>query len=166
MRERDPLRKYVQGLSADDGRAVRKCARRYIAVPPQAASDGPTLSRSPGGRAPSASGPAPPSARPRPLPVGRRRAGPTGRLSPPLHPRTAPRGSRVLPATRQTGGMADPQDPRVAVYLDFDNIVMSWYDRVHGRQAYSRDRHRIAEDPTEPEIAERLATATVDHAAA
>jgi hypothetical protein len=50
----------------------------------------------------------------------------------------------------------------VAVYLDFDNIVMSWYDRVHGRQAYSRDRHRIAEDPTEPEIAERLARATVD----
>ena len=58
--------------------------------------------------------------------------------------------------------MAENQDPRVAVYLDFDNIVMSWYDRVHGRQAYSRDRHRIAEDPTEPEIAERLARATVD----
>ncbi|MGP9539337.1 NYN domain-containing protein [Brachybacterium sp. AOP43-C2-M15] len=58
--------------------------------------------------------------------------------------------------------MAETQDSRVAVYLDFDNIVMSWYDRVHGRQAYSRDRHRIAEDPTEPEIAERLAKATVD----
>lgn len=58
--------------------------------------------------------------------------------------------------------MPDLQDPRVAVYLDFDNIVMSWYDRVHGRQAYSRDRQRILEDPTEPEIAERLAKATVD----
>ena len=58
--------------------------------------------------------------------------------------------------------MAESQDPRVAVYLDFDNIVMSWYDRVHGRQAYSRDRLRIMEDPTEPEIAERLAKATVD----
>ncbi|WP_299303858.1 NYN domain-containing protein [uncultured Brachybacterium sp.] len=58
--------------------------------------------------------------------------------------------------------MADSLDSRVAVYLDFDNIVMSWYDRVHGRQAYSRDRQRIAEDPTEPEIAERLAKATVD----
>lgn len=58
--------------------------------------------------------------------------------------------------------MADSTDPRVAVYLDFDNIVMSWYDRVHGRQAWSRDRHRIAEDPTEPEIAEKLAKATVD----
>lgn len=58
--------------------------------------------------------------------------------------------------------MADPQDPRVAVYLDFDNIVMSWYDHVHGRNAYSRDRQRIAADPTEPEIAERLQQATVD----
>ncbi len=51
---------------------------------------------------------------------------------------------------------------RVAVYLDFDNIVMSWYDRVHGRNAYSRDRHRIAENPAEPEIAARLVAATVD----
>jgi uncharacterized LabA/DUF88 family protein len=48
------------------------------------------------------------------------------------------------------------------VYLDFDNIVMSWYDRVHGRNSYARDRQRIAENPTEPEIAERLAAATID----
>ncbi|GAB4095353.1 NYN domain-containing protein [Brachybacterium horti] len=61
--------------------------------------------------------------------------------------------------------MPDPQDPRVAVYLDFDNIVMSWYDRVHGRHAFSRDRQRIAADPTEPEIADRLARATVDFGA-
>lgn len=58
--------------------------------------------------------------------------------------------------------MADTQDPRVAVYLDFDNIVMSWYDRVHGRNAYGRDRQRIAENPADPEIAERLSKATVD----
>jgi uncharacterized LabA/DUF88 family protein len=58
--------------------------------------------------------------------------------------------------------MPDAQDARVAVYLDFDNIVMSWYDRVHGRNAYSRDRQRIAADPSESEIAERLAAATVD----
>ena len=57
---------------------------------------------------------------------------------------------------------AETSDPRVAVYLDFDNIVMSWYDRVHGRNAYSRDRQKIAEDITDPEIAERLAAATVD----
>ena len=58
--------------------------------------------------------------------------------------------------------MPDLQNPRVAVYLDFDNIVMSWYDRVHGRNSYSRDRQRIADNPTDPEIAERLAAATID----
>ena len=52
--------------------------------------------------------------------------------------------------------MPDTLSPRVAVYLDFDNIVMSWYDRVHGRNAYSRDRQKIAENPMDPEIAERL----------
>ena len=58
--------------------------------------------------------------------------------------------------------MPDLENQRVAVYLDFDNIVMSWYDRVHGRNSYSRDRQRIAENPAEPEIAERLAAATID----
>jgi uncharacterized LabA/DUF88 family protein len=58
--------------------------------------------------------------------------------------------------------MPDPQNPRVAVYLDFDNIVMSWYDRVHGRNSYSRDRQRIAEDPSEPEVAQRLKDAMID----
>jgi len=53
-------------------------------------------------------------------------------------------------------------DARVAVYLDFDNIVMSWYDRVHGRNAYSRDRQRIAQDTIDPEIGQRLSEATVD----
>jgi uncharacterized LabA/DUF88 family protein len=54
------------------------------------------------------------------------------------------------------------EDGRVAVYLDFDNIVISWYDRVHGRNAYGRDRQRIAENPAEPEIAERLSQAVID----
>ncbi|WP_439592140.1 NYN domain-containing protein [Microbacterium sp.] len=58
--------------------------------------------------------------------------------------------------------MPDLQNPRVAVYLDFDNIVMSWYDRVHGRNSYSRDRQRIAESPDDPEIVERLSAATID----
>lgn len=58
--------------------------------------------------------------------------------------------------------MTDASDGRVAVYLDFDNIVMSWYDRVHGRNAYHRDRARIQQDITEPEIAARLEAATVD----
>lgn len=51
---------------------------------------------------------------------------------------------------------------RVAVYLDFDNIVMSWYDRVHGRNSYGRDRQRIIDDPADPEIAARLTAATID----
>ena len=58
--------------------------------------------------------------------------------------------------------MADTQNGRVAVYLDFDNIVLSWYDRVHGRNSFARDRQRIAENPSEPEIAERLQAAVVD----
>jgi hypothetical protein len=58
--------------------------------------------------------------------------------------------------------MPDSQNSRVAVYLDFDNIVISWYDRVHGRNSYGRDRQRIIETPDDPEIAERLGAATID----
>ncbi|MGN8024649.1 NYN domain-containing protein [Microbacterium sp. 22242] len=58
--------------------------------------------------------------------------------------------------------MAEPQDTRVAVYLDFDNIVISWYDRVHGRNSYSKDRQRIQENPADAEVAERLSRATID----
>lgn len=57
--------------------------------------------------------------------------------------------------------MADTQDARVAVYLDFDNIVISWYDRVHGRNAYGKDRQRITENPNDPEVAERLGRAMI-----
>ncbi len=58
--------------------------------------------------------------------------------------------------------MAEPQDSRVAVYLDFDNIVISWYDRVHGRNSYSKDRQRIQDNPADTEVAERLKAATID----
>ncbi|WP_300266218.1 NYN domain-containing protein [Microbacterium sp.] len=58
--------------------------------------------------------------------------------------------------------MPETQDPRVAVYLDFDNIVISWYDRVHGRNAYGKDRQRIAENPNDPEVAERLTAALIE----
>ncbi|MFD5226733.1 NYN domain-containing protein [Microbacterium sp. NPDC058342] len=51
---------------------------------------------------------------------------------------------------------------RVAVYLDFDNIVISWYDRVHGRNAYGKDRQRISDDPHDAEVAERLRQAMVE----
>ncbi|WP_053382445.1 NYN domain-containing protein [Leucobacter celer] len=58
--------------------------------------------------------------------------------------------------------MPDTQNGRVAVYLDFDNIVLSWYDRVHGRNSFARDRQRIAENPGDPETAARLRAAIVD----
>jgi uncharacterized LabA/DUF88 family protein len=58
--------------------------------------------------------------------------------------------------------MPDLSNTRVAVYLDFDNIVMSWYDRVHGRNSYSRDRQKIIDSPADPEIVERLSAATID----
>ena len=58
--------------------------------------------------------------------------------------------------------MPDPMTPRVAVYLDFDNIVISWYDRVHGRNAYGKDRQRIADNPHDPEVAERLKDAMIE----
>jgi uncharacterized LabA/DUF88 family protein len=51
---------------------------------------------------------------------------------------------------------------RVAVYLDFDNIVISWYDRVHGRNAYGKDRQRIIDDPHDTEVVERLRQATIE----
>jgi len=45
--------------------------------------------------------------------------------------------------------------PRVAVYLDFDNIVISRYDQVHGRNSFQKDKARGLDD-------DKLATATVD----
>ena len=45
--------------------------------------------------------------------------------------------------------------PRVAVYLDFDNIVISRYDQVHGRNSFQKDKARGLED-------DKLTKATVD----
>ena len=53
--------------------------------------------------------------------------------------------------------MTEPGAPRVAVYLDFDNIVISRYDQIHGRNSFQRDKtagfHKAPG---------RLTTATVD----
>jgi uncharacterized LabA/DUF88 family protein len=51
--------------------------------------------------------------------------------------------------------MTEPGQTRVAVYLDFDNIVISRYDQVHGRGSFHRDKAKGLED-------ERLKVATVD----
>ena len=53
--------------------------------------------------------------------------------------------------------MTEPGTPRVAVYLDFDNVVISRYDQVHGRNSFQRDK--AAGFDKEPD---RLTKATVD----
>lgn len=61
--------------------------------------------------------------------------------------------------------MAEQGETRVAVYLDFDNIVISRYDQVHGRNSFQRDRARgagTAERVIDPDFAARLQAATVD----
>jgi len=61
--------------------------------------------------------------------------------------------------------MSDPGVTRVAVYIDFDNIVISRYDQIHGRSQFQRDRVRgfdRSEKSADPEIAQRLRRATVD----
>jgi uncharacterized LabA/DUF88 family protein len=59
----------------------------------------------------------------------------------------------------------DPGGARVAVYIDFDNIVISRYDQVHGRSQFQRDKARgfaQAGQAAESEVAEKLRQATVD----
>jgi NYN domain/OST-HTH/LOTUS domain len=61
--------------------------------------------------------------------------------------------------------MNDPGLTRVAVYIDFDNIVISRYDQVHGRGKFQRDKVREfdkADRSADPDIAEKLRRATVD----
>jgi hypothetical protein len=53
--------------------------------------------------------------------------------------------------------MADLGEGRVAVYLDFDNIVISRYDQVHGRNSFQKDKAKGLD-----EYPDRLAQATVD----
>ncbi|HEY4703769.1 MAG TPA: NYN domain-containing protein [Streptosporangiaceae bacterium] len=61
--------------------------------------------------------------------------------------------------------MNDPGGTRVAVYIDFDNIVISRYDQVHGRSQFQRDKVRgfsqVDRGP-ESEVADKLRRATVD----
>src|SRR5690242_10593848 len=61
--------------------------------------------------------------------------------------------------------MTEPGDTRVAVYIDFDNIVISRYDQVHGRGQFQRDKVRAfdrADKAADPDVAEKLRRATVD----
>jgi uncharacterized LabA/DUF88 family protein len=61
--------------------------------------------------------------------------------------------------------MSEPGVTRVAVYIDFDNIVISRYDQIHGRNQFQRERVRAfdrSERSADPEIADKLSRATVD----
>ena len=59
--------------------------------------------------------------------------------------------------------MAESADGRVAVYIDFDNIVISRYDQVHGRNQFQRDKAKgYSSSDTDEEVGEKLAQATVD----
>ena len=51
--------------------------------------------------------------------------------------------------------MTESGATRVAVYLDFDNIVISRYDQVHGRNSFQKDKTKGLEK-------DRLQSATVD----
>ncbi|HEY6276434.1 MAG TPA: NYN domain-containing protein [Streptosporangiaceae bacterium] len=61
--------------------------------------------------------------------------------------------------------MNEPGGARVAVYIDFDNIVISRYDQVHGRGQFQRDKvHGFsrADRSADADITEKLRRATVD----
>ncbi|WP_350348097.1 NYN domain-containing protein [Agromyces sp. G08B096] len=58
--------------------------------------------------------------------------------------------------------MAAQAEPRVALYFDFDNIVISRYDQLHGDGAYRKDTSRSKAPTTGTKTAERLTEATVD----
>src|SRR6185436_10284881 len=59
--------------------------------------------------------------------------------------------------TVHTEPMTDASTTRVAVYLDFDNIVISRYDQVNGRNSFQRDKAKgLDQHP------DRLDRATVD----
>ncbi|MFC7431755.1 MULTISPECIES: NYN domain-containing protein [unclassified Agrococcus] len=59
--------------------------------------------------------------------------------------------------------MIDPADSRVAVYIDFDNIVISRYDQLHGRGTFHQQRVKsVQRGSSEAAIVTRMEQATVD----
>ena len=68
--------------------------------------------------------------------------------------------------------MAEPSDTRVAVYIDFDNVVISRYEEVHGKKSFAADQARTKSakpdpklDPSDPAARERVdVSAIVDYA--
>jgi len=60
--------------------------------------------------------------------------------------------------------MAEASDPRVAVYIDFDNIVISRYDQVYGRGRFMADKARnlLEGTPADEKAREKALRAIVD----
>lgn len=61
--------------------------------------------------------------------------------------------------------MPTENEGRVAVYIDFDNIVISRYNQLHGRGAFQSDRVRDVDASSggiDAGLAQRLGAATVD----
>ena len=59
--------------------------------------------------------------------------------------------------------MPAEREPRVAVYIDFDNILISRYDQLHGRGAFHSDKVRtLAADGRESKARTRFQQARVD----
>jgi len=46
----------------------------------------------------------------------------------------------------------EPTEARVAVYIDFDNVVISRYDQLHGREAWRKDEARRNEGKAVPKL--------------
>jgi uncharacterized protein (TIGR00288 family) len=58
--------------------------------------------------------------------------------------------------------MAVTAEPRVALYFDFDNIVISRYDQLHGESSYRKDTSRTKMVAPGTQAWKRLQQATVD----
>jgi uncharacterized LabA/DUF88 family protein len=69
-------------------------------------------------------------------------------------------------ANRELDKMAEPNDARVAVYIDFDNIVISQYDNIHGRSAFIKDKARNASGKSAARLDEAVVSirALIDYA--
>jgi hypothetical protein len=58
--------------------------------------------------------------------------------------------------------MPDPADNRVAVYIDFDNIVISRYNQLHGVRRFTSDGARNFDSKSIDAVGTRIAGATID----
>lgn len=61
--------------------------------------------------------------------------------------------------------MSEPSDARVAVYIDFDNIIISRYDQIHGRGAFHKHKAKtmaVQAPDTAADVRQRHLEATVD----